>query len=92
MHELYACVYCNACDNEHSSNDGDFSIEHAVPGRKVAMEALSVANTNNISGLQPELEGCLLRDVLYAMQGIDRHYVRYDQQTEVRFITYQHIT
>jgi hypothetical protein len=55
-----------------------------VPGRQAALEALSLANSNsNISGLQPALEGCLLRDVLYAMQGIDGHYVRYDQQTEV---------
>jgi hypothetical protein len=69
-----------------SSNDGDFNSEHAVPGRQAAIEALSLANNStngNISGLQPELEGCLLRDVLYAMQGIDGHYVRYDQQTEV---------
>jgi hypothetical protein len=73
-----------------SSNDGDFSSEHAVPGRQAALEALTLANSNsNISGLQPELEGCLLRDVLYAMQGIDGHYVRYDQQTEV-CNTYKH--
>eukprot|EP00953_Heterococcus_sp_UTEX-ZZ885_P001863 1522-Heterococcus_DN1.PRE.1 len=59
------------------------SSEHTVPGRQAALEALSLANSNsNISGLQPELEGWLLRDVLYAMQGIDGHYVRYDQQTE----------
>jgi hypothetical protein len=50
----YALKTATKHDVMSSSNDGDFTSEHTVPGRQAASEALSLANSNsNISGIQP---------------------------------------